>query len=1058
MSAGNPLRSAGAAFVVVVLVSAAEASAAPTRAALERRFESAMSAGRWEVATALGDSLVRRREAAERIAPEAAAALLDSLGLRLFMAGPPEALAAAEPLFRAGLERRERSLGPDHPGVASSLATLSTLLDYLGRWADAIPIAQRAVAIRTRALGERHPDTAESLRQLGLLHLQLGEYDAAAGPLERSLAIYQALGAGRESQVADGHNNLGELARVRDRLDSAETHFQLGLEVARAHLPADDLIRFGLENNLAGLLKDIGRLDEAEPLLEKGLATLEAAGDDPAGIATARLNLAEVQRLQGRPGEAAPLYDRALEGARAGFGAGHPDLVSFLNQTAVCQQELGHFARAESLYAETGAIIESALGPDHPLLAQNLGDLARLRLASGRARDADTLLGRALALRERTLGPDHPDVALLLVDRARVRAGFDSGAAAQSLARAMAILDSTRAHPEARLDAYAMRAEREAGLGHRPAAIADMAVALAAMDSLRARRGGGDETRASFIAGRLGLIDRMVEWQIEQGEIEAALQTHERGRARVLLDQIAGSGVDLRAGIPGEVLAPLVTAERAAEARLAASQRDIQGVRGDPTLGPRERLETLAAMATRRDSAASELARARRRIEDASPLWRSILSSEGRIPLIAELQRTVVPRGGLMLVYHVGSAASHVFAVADRGRVQSFPLVLDPEGAALLGVAPGPLTEQSLERAVGGSAADSGREATPGIATLLGGVAAGGFVSLPLRSATGPDAFETRLHALWRGLVPEPLRRRLAAAPSAVIIPDGALHWVAFEALVTRPRGREATTRYWLDDGPALAYGPSATSLRSLALRPRRTAPPSGERVEVLSVSGVSYASVAASEAPGSEPRPGRARAWRPLPGTTHETEAIVAAFGAPRVEVLSGIGAREPAVRAAMSAPRYLHIATHGFADLSGDRLQAGLVLAPPNARAADSEDDGVLDLFEIHRLSLGNDLAVLSACETAKGPRVAGEGAFALARGFLAAGSRRVVASLWAVDDQPTARMMGTLFAAIASAERKGRTPDIALALRNAKRRVREDPRWADPFYWAPFVLSGR
>jgi CHAT domain-containing protein len=226
----------------------------------------------------------------------------------------------------------------------------------------------------------------------------------------------------------------------------------------------------------------------------------------------------------------------------------------------------------------------------------------------------------------------------------------------------------------------------------------------------------------------------------------------------------------------------------------------------------------------------------------------------------------------------------------------------------------------------------------------------------------------------------------------------------------------------------------------------------------MLSVSDVTYAAPAsdalASAAGGSVPA--RRRTWRPLPGTAAETDAIRAAFGAGRLRVLSRAEARESAVRAALMGPRYVHLATHGFADVTGDRVQAGLVLAP--GTASGNDDDGVLELFEIYRLPLANELTVLSACETAKGPRVAGEGAYALSRAFLAAGSRRVVASLWAVDDQPTARVMGGLFRAIAASDGRGRTPDFARALRDAKRVVREDARWADPFYWAPFVLSGR
>ncbi len=1062
MATGETLRTTFLTLLLAACATTAVHAANPARVALERRFDAAKAAGRWNTAAAVADSLVRRRESLERLPPPRAASLLDSLGRLLFQAGSPEAWVAAERLFRAGLERRERSFGPDHADVASSLATLATLLDYLGRWQEAVPFAERAVAIRTRALGERRPATASSLRQLGLLHFRLGDYAAAGEPLERSLAIYQALGAGYEPRVADGHNNLGEHARVQDQLAAAESHFQSGLEVARARLAVADPVRLGLENNLAGLYKDLGRLDEAEPLLERALATLESSDGAPAERAIAGLNLAEVQRLQGRPAEAAPRYRRALEQARSALGDGHPDLVLFLNQRAVCEQELGHLPLADSLYRETGRIVESALGSTHPLMAQNLGDLARLRLASGHAGEADSLLTRAIHLREGSLGVSHPDVALLLVDQARARVGRDPDGETAALTRAISTLDSTRVHPDARLDAYALRAEWQSRRGQRAAAIADMAVALAAMDSLRLRRGGGDDTRAAFVAGRLGLLDRMVGWQIEQGDVEGALETHERGRARVLLDQIAASGVDLRTGIPAEVLGPLAAAERSAEARLAGAHRAIQNVRADPSLAPRQRLEPLAALASRRDSAAIELALARRRIEDASPVWRGVLSAEGRIPRIEELQRSLVPRDGLMLVYHVGRDASNVFAVPPRGRIEAFPLRLDPDAALALDVEPGPLTERTLERIVVGAGADSAASAAPGIAALLSGIPAAGYVSLPLRSATGPDAFERKLHALWRALVPEPLRRQVLSAGTATVIPDGALHLVAFEALVVRPRGRpQATTRYWLDDGPAITYGPSATSLTSLNRRPHRGQAATADRAAVLSVSDVSYALGADRTAPAGDAGragPSRfARTWRPLPGTALETRAIRTAFGSEHVQVLTGAAAREPAVRAALVGPRYLHIATHGFADPAGDRLQAGLVLAPPAEPITGSEDDGVLEMFEIHRLALSNELTVLSACETAKGTRVAGEGAFALARGFLAAGSRRVVASLWAVDDEPTARAVSALFGAIAAADGRGKRPDVARSLRDAKRRVREDPRWADPFYWAPFVLSG-
>ena len=117
----------------------------------------------------------------------------------------------------------------------------------------------------------------------------------------------------------------------------------------------------------------------------------------------------------------------------------------------------------------------------------------------------------------------------------------------------------------------------------------------------------------------------------------------------------------------------------------------------------------------------------------------------------------------------------------------------------------------------------------------------------------------------------------------------------------------------------------------------------------------------------------------------------------------------------------------------------------------AAGGEDDGFLRLHEIYGLRLDADLAVLSACASNAGRVVAGEGVFALSRGFLVAGARRVVASQWPVDDASTAALMGDFFRRLTT------SPDLARALRDAKLRLRRDARWGDPFFWAPFVLTG-
>ena len=93
-----------------------------------------------------------------------------------------------------------------------------------------------------------------------------------------------------------------------------------------------------------------------------------------------------------------------------------------------------------------------------------------------------------------------------------------------------------------------------------------------------------------------------------------------------------------------------------------------------------------------------------------------------------------------------------------------------------------------------------------------------------------------------------------------------------------------------------------------------------------------------------------------------------------------------------------------------------------------------------------------MLSACQTALGKQVKGEGLVGLVRGFMYAGSKRVVASLWKVDDEATAELMKIFYRGML---KEGMRP--AAALQAAKVEMSRDKRWHSPYYWAAFELQG-
>jgi CHAT domain-containing protein len=151
-----------------------------------------------------------------------------------------------------------------------------------------------------------------------------------------------------------------------------------------------------------------------------------------------------------------------------------------------------------------------------------------------------------------------------------------------------------------------------------------------------------------------------------------------------------------------------------------------------------------------------------------------------------------------------------------------------------------------------------------------------------------------------------------------------------------------------------------------------------------------------------------------------------------------------------ALAGYRYLHFATHGF--LNGARPElSGLVLSLVDRSGRDVR--GFLSAREVFSLRLSAELVVLSGCSTGLGKEMKGEGIVGLTRAFMHAGSERVIASLWEVDDAATEELMGRLYEAMLGAGKKR----PAAALREAQLALISDPRWRAPFYWAGFQVHG-
>jgi len=924
----------------------------------------------------------------------------------------------------------ETTLSKEPPEAAQSLNNLAGLYNKQGKYAQAEPCYKRLLTILNTELGSDHPDVAKTQNNLATLYYKQGRYAEAESLYKQSLTIWENYQT--HDYLPDVLKDLPDDHPLKVKDDLPDNH----PDVASAL------------NNLAIVYEAQGKYLEAKPLYERALTIWEAAGKRP-DVAKAQNNLATLYYKQGKYAEAESLLRRALTTLETSLGDAHPDVARTLDSLAELYYKQERYSEAESPLKRSLTIFETSLGENHPEVGYALNNLAALYYAQGKYAQAEQIVGRAIS-----------------------------------------IFDATTGYPLSRVSAYALRAKLKKQNGDFDAALEDLEEALSSIEELRPQVGGGEETRAGFFEKYANLFDLMVSWQLEAGEIEEAIEYAERGRARVLLDQLALGKVDLRQSIPEDIRVPLEKRETDAKANIAEYQQRITLMRSRKDLSSGERLSNIEKLEKELRKACEDYQQVYEEIKNASPLWRDLITSGGEPVSLRSIRRNLVPAKGLMLLYQIGEEESHLFVIPLRKKPEAIALKVTDEIAASLKVDAGSLTSRSLQQIL------YGRYSTTSVSGLIHSLSR----SERGLKREGYDRLRTpaaKLHALFKLLVPDGLWDRLVECSEVIIVPDGALHLLPFEMLIVKrsfaPGGQmvaeDTETRYWLDEGPVIRYVPSATTLYNINKRPPVRITPDASQPSVLSLSNPIYdpAEVVqqqskqtdtptVDEPPTSEPltaartRDSFVRAGgslAKLPGTAQETEEIQKAFASQ--EAMGGIlplmelEATEPRLREGVSGKRYVHLATHGLVDEQHRSLFSALALTPPPGEATTTENDGLLQLHEIYELKLKEcELAVLSACQTNVGTNVEGEGVFALSRGFLAAGSLRVIGSQWPVADDSTAELIGSFFSEIAAMEKAGKRINYALALRNAKRNIRNQKDsqkdWSAPYYWAPFILTGK
>jgi CHAT domain-containing protein/tetratricopeptide (TPR) repeat protein len=860
------------------------------------------------------------------------------------------------------------------------------------------------------AAGDKYREAMTSL-SIGIAYYPLNEFRKALDYFNRTVALTVELGdrrfeASTQTWIAGMLDILGDVTQALEHHNRAltlarEGHWRVVEGIALSSMGK-------IYSDLAEWQKALELYDQALPIFTEldskqnqaitlnniGIA-YDQAGDFQKGLDYLQQSLPLLRTVGNKNSEAYTLLN---------IGRVHARLNDY-------EKALDYYGQAQAIQKQTGNRAQEAetideMGQAYSAAGQQQKALEFHQQAVRIQREVGNVRREAIALRH------SGDVYNKLGQPQKALEQFN---AALATFRAIGDLNNAAAALEG-----SARAEQQRG--NLAAARKHIEESLALIETVRSRS-SSLEMRASYRATVENAYEFYVDVLMQQhvkepsrGYDAQALQASERARARSFLERLSEAKIDIRQGVD----ASLIEKERDLTRVLnAKAQREMQvKLRKGGN-------EELAALQKEISGLEEEYQQVQAAIRKSSPQYAALTQPQ---PIgLREIQQQLDPTT-VLLEYSLGAERSYLWAVTpDSLKTYVLPKREEVEKVAR------EVYEALTARSVTKSLESPAQRKT--------------------RIAEADSQFQQSAGEL----------SRMILAPAAgefggkrlVVVTDDALQVIPFAALSVGPAQRPLIVDHEVVSLPSA----SAFAVQRQNLSDRKPAPrgvaviadPVFSAADSRLKSGAEPVAQASTRIIEHLPGPnGGQLSIARLPFTRWEADQILAVappganfkavdFRANRSLVTSG----------ELSNYRYVHFATHGYLDTTRANLSA-LVLSLVDEQG--KPQDGFLRTHDIYNLKLPAELVVLSACETGLGKDTQGEGLEGVTRGFMYAGARRVVMSLWNVNDKATAALMQRLYAGLL---RNNKTP--AAALRAAQIEMLRSRQWQSPYYWAPFVMQG-
>ncbi|MBN1559118.1 CHAT domain-containing protein [candidate division KSB1 bacterium] len=864
----------------------------------------------------------------------------------------------------------------------------------LKRWQGAIPMFQQAEDRKSEGIATAH---------IAIYYKNRGEIDKALEYNERALTLAREIG--NDSEEANILNNIGNI--YMDFLadyDVAISNFERAVKIKK-ELGELQYVAY-INGNIGICNKKKGDYAQAFKYINEALDIAAQLNHKP----VRGENLSELATLYtdvGQYGQAAPYYEQALKIHRETQNVG-AELETLINY-AVNYGRSGDFHKADSLYRV--ALIKARKAKLISFECSLLANLGSLCFDQGEYGDVKAYWDEALEIcaeihnvrQQSRLFIDYGSLFLQQNDLVQACNRYQEGL---NIARKIQA-------PELIWKAYfglGQVSEKQNKLNQ---AVAYYDSSITEIESMRMRI-KATSLKESFMEEKYRVYEAIILLLFKLGEEEEAFEYLEKAKAQNLLDILSRDKIKIARGIPPEQLRRKQLLEyKITNIHNAIAEAYSQS--GDSTAiekNAQSLRDSLQAVKNKYEKWLDHM-------EIENPTLSHLSATSLHLPQVQK----ALPASTVLIEYFVGEEQTFVWIIRTN-EFKTVSMNVKKHGLDSLVT----LLLNQLKDARDGN-----------IKNLVDIV------------------YDCQVaHDLYMQIF-EPVEIFLRKREHVIIVPDGLLHYLPFEGLVTKVKKRRHSrddlkvyrqTKYLIHDYN-ISYTPSATIL----FLPRQQDEQLEYSGQLLAFGNPDFsgeqkdADVIEAQYSALRLRSALNFAYTPLPKSEQEVKNICNLIK-PSVYYL-GPEAKEQNFKLYASNYPNIHISTHCVVEES-QPLYSKIVFA----QKKDSLDDGLLHAFEIFNLQLNADMVTLSACETGLGRFNRGEGLIGLTRAFMCAGTRTLVVSLWSIDEY-TGELMISFYENLKKGKRK------VEALRDAKLEYISAPKdktfRAHPFLWAPFILIG-